>query len=132
MANEAICIEQPTEFARYDVADGVAIPYGTLVKLTDDHTAAATSADSDTFAGIVWVAISATNTPDQVVVAKNGTWDLTDAGAGITVGGIVSIGGANTIKQAIAAELLTGDLVGKAEETAGAAEVIRVRVGRLV
>ena len=132
MANEATCIETPTEFARYTVADGTAIAIGTILQLTDPHTASATSASGQTFAGICWVAKEANDGVTEVVVAKNGVWDLTDAGSGVTVGGIVSVGGANLIKQATEAEMVTGDIVGKAEETASASEVIRVRVGRIV
>ena len=131
MANEAVCIETPTEFARYTCADGTAIPIGTILQLTDPHTASATSGDGQTFAGICWVEKTASDGITEVVVAKNGTWDLKDAGAGVTVGGIVSVGGANLIKKATEAEMVTGDIIGKAEETAAVSEVIRVKVGRI-
>jgi len=132
MANEAVPIESPTKFARYTVADGTGIPLYTLLKLSDAHLAAATSADSDTFAGIAWEEKTASDGVTEITVAKNGVWDLKDSGSGITAGGIVSIGGANEIKQATEAEMVTGDIVGKAEETASNNEVIRVRVGEIV
>lgn len=132
MANEATCIETPTRFARYTVADGNDLAVGTVLKLTDPNTAAATSASSDTFAGIVWVAKEANDGVTEVVAALNGVWDLTDAGAGFNAGAILSTGGANTVKVSTAAELLTGDVVGKSLETAGAAEVVRVRVGEVI
>lgn len=133
MANEAVCIETPTEFARYTI--GGAITKGTILKMSDPHTAAASSADNDVFAGIAWEEVTATeytNGKTEVVAAKNGLWDLKDSGAGITCGAIVNIGGANLVVASAAADLLTGSVVGKAEETAAASEVIRVRVGRVV
>lgn len=132
MANEAVCIETPTKFARYTVADGTTIPLGTILKLTDPNTAIASSADNDPFAGIAWEEKTASDGITQITAALNGVWDLKDSGAGITVGAIVNIGGANLIIASAAADLLTGSVVGKALETASASEVIRVRVGDVV
>jgi hypothetical protein len=132
MANEAVCIETPTEFARYTIANATAVPLGTLLKLVDPHTVEVTAADNDPFAGIAWEEKTANDGIVEITVAKNGVWDLKDSGAGITAGAICNIGGANVIIASAAADLLTGSVVGKAEETAGASEVIRVRVGRVV
>ena len=130
MANEAVCIETPTEFLRYTIAAGAVIPIGTLLKLTDPNTAAASSA-ADVFAGIAWVESTATSTETEITAAVNGLWDITNATGAITVGGIVSLSGANLIKQAVEAEMVTGAVVGKALETASSSEVIRVRLGRV-
>lgn len=127
----AVPIETPTEFARFTVADGTAIPLYTLLKLSGDNTASASAGD-DVFAGIAWEEKTLSDGITEIVVALNGVWDLGDAGAGITLGGIVTLSGANLIKQAVAADLLTGQAFGKALETASALEVIRVRVGLLV
>ena len=132
MANEAVLIENPTRFARYTVADGTGIPFGTLLKLSDPNTAAATSADNDPFAGIAWEEKTASDGITEITAALNGVWDLKDSGAGITAGAICNIGGANLIITSAAADLLTGSVVGKALETAAASEVIRVRVGEVV
>ena len=132
MANEAVCIETPTEFRRYTVADGNAIPLNTLLKLSDPNTAAASAADNDIFAGIAWEEKTASDGITEIVAAINGVWDLTDAGAGFTVGAVVSMGGANTVRAAAEADLIQGEVVGKALETAGAAEVVRVAVGRQI
>lgn len=132
MANEAVCIETPTEFRRYTVADGTGIVKGTLLKLSDPNTAAATSADNDPFAGIAWEEKTASDGITEITAAVNGIWDLKDSGAGITAGAVVNIGGANLIVASAAADLLTGSVVGKALETAGASEVIRVAVGRVI
>ena len=132
MANEAVCIETPTEFARYTIADATAVPIGTIMKLNDPHTVTVSAADNDPFAGIAWEEKTASDGLTEITVAKNGVWDMKDSGAGITAGAIVNVGGANLIIASAAADLLTGSVVGKAEETAAASEVIRVRVGRVV
>ena len=128
MANEAVCIETPTKFARYTVADGTGIAIGTILKLSGDNTAIASSG-ADVFAGIAWEEKTASDGITEITAALDGVWDLTDAGAGITLGGIVSLSGANLVKQAVEAEMVTGAALGKALETASASEVIRVRVG---
>lgn len=134
MANEAVCIEQPAphEFRRVTVADGVAIPIGTLMKWSDPNTAAATDGDSNTFAGIAWEEKTASDGIVELTLAIGGVWDLKDSGSGMTVGAICSVGGANTVKTCTEAEVVTGDAVGKVEETASAAEVVRVHVGRYI
>lgn len=132
MANEALCIETPTEFARYTVADGTGIAIGTLLKLSGDNTAIASSANSDVFAGIAWEEKTASDGIVELTAALNGVWDITAGGDVITLGAIVSLSGANLIKPATEAEMVTGDIVGKALEAASASEVIRVRVGRIV
>lgn len=132
MANEAVCIETPTRFARYTVADGAGIPIGTLLKVTDPNTAAATSADNDKFAGIAWEEKTASDGITEITAALDGVWDIKDAGAGITVGLLVNVGGANLINAAASGDMDAGTVVGKALETAAASEVIRVRVGSFI
>ena len=129
MANEAVCIEAPKIIVRRTV--GGAITKGTILKLSDPNTAAASSA-ADVFAGI---AVEEVTTADytagvtSVGVALDGVWDLTcNANAGVTAGSLVSLSGANLIKLAVEAEIITGAAFGKAEETASASEVIRVRL----
>ena len=127
MAAPAVCIETPTVFARYACAD-VAIAKGTLLQLSGDNTASA-SDGANIFAGIAWEEKSAGDGLTEITAAISGVWDLKDAGAGITAGGLVSLNGADLIKQAVEAEMVTGAAFGKALETAAAAEVIRVRIG---
>lgn len=133
MANEAVCIETPTEFRRFAI--GGAITKGTILKLSDPNTAAASSADNDVFAGIAWEEVTATdyaNGKTEVTAAVNGTWDLTTTNAAITAGGLVSIGGANLILAADADAIAKGEVVGKSAETCSGTEVIRVFVGRTI
>lgn len=133
MANEAVCIEAPTKWERYTIADNAAIPYGTLLKVSaDPNTAAASAADNDVFAGIMWVAKAANDGITEASVAINGVWDLKDSGAGATLGKMVNLGGANIFKEAVDADFEAGSIIGKLLETAAASEVVRVRVGRVV
>lgn len=115
----ATCIETPTRFARRTVADGTGIPIGTLLKLTDSNTAIATSADNDPFAGIAWEEKTASDGIVEITCAMNGRWSMTTTAAAITAGAIVSIGGANAVLTAAAADLLPGSVVGKALNTVG-------------
>lgn len=132
MANEAVCIETPTRFARFTVADGTGIAIGTLLKQTDPNMAIATSADNDPFAGIAWEEKTANDGVTEIVVALNGVWDITCTDAAITSGSLVSIGGANLVLTADADAVILGEVVGKALETTTTTETIRVRVGELV
>jgi len=131
MANEAVCIETPTEFARYTISNAASVPIGTIMKLIEPHTVVISSADNNPFGGIAWEEKTANDGITQITVALNGVWDITTTNAPITAGAIVNIGGANIVSASLAADLLTGSVVGKAEETCAGTEVIRVRVGRV-
>jgi len=129
MANEGVCIETPTIFERRTIATGTAMPFGTIMKLTDDNTVVISAADNDPFGGICWTPILAADTFTEITVAMDGIWDLKDSGAGGSAGAIVNVGGANLIVDSAAADLLTGSVVGKREMDAAASEVSRIRVG---
>jgi len=129
MANEAVCIETPTIFRRRTIAAGAVIPIGTILKLTDPNTVVVSSANNDPFGGIAWEESDATCTATEIVVAMNGVWDLKATTAAIGIGVPCAIGGANTIRAAVEADTVLGDILGRAEEAAGSDEVIRVSVG---
>lgn len=131
MANEAIQRLRRNNPINFTCADGTAIPKGTILKLTDPRTAIATSASGDAFAGICARDKIASDGRTQIAGFIDGIFDLTDSGAGITAGELVSVGGANTIKTATEAEVAAGKAIGKALETAAASEVIQVLVGNL-
>lgn len=129
MANEATCIETPTKFAVFTVADAAAIPIGTLMYLSaDPYTVAASSAADQSFAGIAWEEKVANDGITRITLALNGVWDIKDGGAGMTLGTLCAVGGANLVVTADAADILNGALVGYVEETASASEVVRVRL----
>ena len=129
MANEAVCIETPSRFARFTIAAGAVLPIGTLVYLSSDpYTVAATSGADQSFAGIVWIESTATDTFTEITVALDGVWDIKDAGAGSTIGTVVAVGGANLSVTADANDFVSGSFIGYVEETQGAAEVCRTRL----
>lgn len=132
MANEAIQVEGPYEAHDFTVAVDAGIPQFTICKLSDPRTAAATSADSDIFAGIAATEKVADNGVTELGLFTTGIFVLKDnGGSGIAVGALVSIGGANLIKAATAAEILTGDVVGKALEAIASGTSGEVRIGVL-
>lgn len=129
MANEAVCIETPTKFARYTVADGAGIPIGTLLYLSSDpHTVSASSAADQPFAGIAWEEKTASDGITEITAALDGVWDIKATAASNTLGELVALGGANLIVTADAADILNGALIGYLEETQDANEVCRVRL----
>ncbi len=133
MANEAVCIETPTKFARRVIAAAAVLPFGTITKLTDNNTVVASSADNDPFGGIVFERVStATSTHTEITVALDGVWGIKDSGSGGSAGAMVNVGGTNLIVDSAAADLLTGSVVGKREKDASASEVTRIRVGSIV
>jgi len=129
-----VCIETPTRFARFKVADATAIPLSTMLKLSgaDLYAEATTNVDGELFAGIAWEEKTANDGVGEIVVAKNGVWDITSDVAGVSSGGIVALSGANIVRQAAAADLLNGSVVGKALEAGTSGEVIRVLVGEVI
>ena len=132
MANEAVIIEllgNGGDPVRFTVADGNGIEKGVLLKLTDPRTAVVSSADNDPFCGIAAAEKVASDGSVTLAAYTKGIFDLKDSGSGITVGATVNVGGANLVIASAAADLLTGSVVGRALETASAAEVIAVAVG---
>ena len=129
MANEGVCIETPTIFARKVIADGATVAFGTIMKATDNNTVIASSGDNDVFGGILWVVKDANDGIVEATVALDGVWDLKDSGAGGSTGAVVNIGGTNLIIDSQSADLLTGSVVGKRLMDASASEVTRIRVG---
>ena len=129
MANEAVCIETPSRFGRFTIAAASVLPFGTLMKLSADNTVVASDSADDPFVGIVWeIASTATTTHTEITLALDGVWDIKDGGAGSTRGTLLAVGGANTSVTADAADILNGAVIGYAEETASASDVIRTRL----
>ncbi|MCK4521974.1 MAG: hypothetical protein KAU20_05335 [Nanoarchaeota archaeon] len=129
MANEAVCIETPTIFERKTIAAGAVIPIGSIMQLSSDPNTISISDGDNVFGGIAWEESTATDEFTELVVAMNGTWDIKDSGAGMTLGNMCSVNGVNLVKTLIEADVVLGKAVGKVQETATAAEVVRVKVG---
>jgi hypothetical protein len=129
MANEAEIVEllgNGGDPIQVTVADGAGIAKGTLLKITDDRTGAATGADNDPFIGIAAAEKVANDGSTTLAVYTHGVFRLRGSAA-IAVGERVSISGANTITKVAAADLLFSN-VGVALETIGEAGTIEILV----
>jgi hypothetical protein len=129
MANEvAVCLQTPTRFRRYTVADGTAIPKGTILKLTTPMTAVATAADNDPVAGIAWEEKVASDGITEITAALDGVWGITTSNGSITVGNEVTINGLNEVKVYTTLDDEKGYVLGRAMETSSSAVTIAVAV----
>lgn len=135
MADEAICIEKPNIYARYNVSDGFSISKGTLLMLSGVElyacpSAATANADvNQKFAGVAMEEKAANDGATEISAALDGVWDLSCANAAVTYGTHVVLSGANAIRSAVEASYPLGCVLGRALETAAAGETIRVRLG---
>ena len=131
MANEAVIVElwgQPKgEAINYTVAVGNAIAKGTLGKLVDPRTAAASAADNDPFAGVASAEKLSTSTIVNLGFWSKGIFDIKTSAA-VAIGERVSLSGANTVTKCGTADLLFSD-VGIALEACAGAEVILILIG---
>lgn len=110
-------VEGPYEVHDFTVADGAQISEAVLLKVSDPRTAAKSVAGdkAPAFAGISATEKEASNGKTELGCYTTGTFLMTAAG-GISAGENVVISGANLIKAALAGDLLTGAVVGKALE----------------
>jgi len=129
MADEAICIELPTKIVRRTVADGVAIPKGTLLELdAGTNLASPSSADNDFFGGIAVEEKVANDGITEIGAAIDGVWGIDATAAAIVNGKMVNLAGANQINAAVDADFENGSIVGRAEQSTAGSEYIRVRL----
>ncbi len=130
MANEAILrvrLDNPIDFT---IADAPSTPVlkGTVCQLTDPVTASASAADGNLFAGIAAREKVASDGRTRLACFRRGIFDMVTTGT-ITIGQLVTIGGANIVKAVAAGEAESGAVVGQALEAASGGEVIQVLVG---
>ena len=131
MADEAVIIEllgNGGDPIRYTVADGTAIPKGSICYLSGDRTISVTSAGSQKVVGIAAAEKVANDGSTNLALYTNGIFDLKDSGSGITLGTMIKISGVNTISTAADGDYELGRVIGRALETADANEVIAVRI----
>ena len=104
MANEAVIIEllgNGGDVVRFTVDNAVAVAKGTLMYLSaDPRTTAATAADGNIFVGIASEEKVANDGKTDLGVYTHGIFDLVDSGAGMTLGDIAKINGANLLATA--------------------------------
>ena len=131
MANEAEIVEllgNGGDPISVTVADGTAITKGTIMKLSDPRTGAASSADGDKPIGIAAADKVANDGSTTLSVYTNGIFLLTTSAA-VGVGIPVAISGANTINQTASGEMELGVTLGYALESASASgEQIEVKL----
>ena len=131
MANEAVILELNENIDAYQmtVSAGTSISKGTLLKLSGDNTVAKSSANSDIYGGVAAADKDGTDSSVSLGVylpGQGNKFDMTCGTQGVTLGALVSLSGANLIKDATSAEIVTGDVIGTAKEAGSAAEVIVV------
>lgn len=130
MADEAQRVEGPYEVHDYTVAEATDITQGALLILSDPRTAAIGT--TGVFAGIAGTAFEGGKGKVKLGLTTTGVHLLKDAGSGGSAGALVVISGTNKVRDAVAGELLTGDIVGKRMQDASAGEVTEIAVGRVV
>lgn len=114
---------------RRTVADGTTISKLTLCSLADPNTAVENTGRAVAFAGILAHDKLASDGSVTASFYTEGVFDITaSTDTAIVAGDMLVLSGANLVSEAVAADLLTGAIMGKAEETASASEVIRVRL----
>lgn len=130
MANEAAIRERssnPLDIIDFIVADGTGIEKGTILKITDPRTAAASDGAADFVAGIAAREKVANDGRTRLAVHRRGIFDVYASGA-IAVGdAVVTDSMANHVKSA-AGDLSGAKRLGFALETATTGEVIQVEL----
>ncbi|MAF42681.1 MAG: hypothetical protein CMI54_00740 [Parcubacteria group bacterium] len=133
MANEAVIIQllgNGGDPIRFTVADGAGIEKGTIMKISGDNTAAASTADGDLLVGIAAAEKVASDGSTTLAVYTNGIFDLTVDGTNTaTLGYPQKADGTNLISDADddTAEGMM-EVIGYAMEAGSTNEVIAVRV----
>lgn len=128
MADEAVLLFELSKPVPFTCADGATIEKGTLLKLSDPMTVAATSADNDIFIGVAAHEKIANSGVTKIGVYLTGIFRMKDSGSGITVGTDVVIKGANTVGTYSTLDDEKGYVVGQALETAAASDTLVVWV----
>lgn len=129
MANEATLVIETEAPIPFTVADGAGIEKGTVCKMSDPATAAASSADNDVFAGIAAVEKIASDGNTRLALYRRGIFKMVVAAAQTaTVGKLAVIKGANTVGDYTTLDGETGYVVGRFLETGAAGESVLVEV----
>ena len=125
----AVCIEAPKKIVRRTVVDALAIPKGTLGRLSGANIFTAAVGSGEPFGGISVEEKTASDGITQIGVAVDGVWDIQNSSTVANANGtMVCMSGANSYRACVAGDLLTGAVVGKLEELGTASGVDRVRL----
>lgn len=124
-----ILINENQDAVQYTVAAGTSISKGDLLKLSGDNTAIISSG-LDVYAGVAAADKDGTDSSTTLGVYVPGSLNKFDmkvnATETVTLGAQVVLSGANLIRDAIAADLLLGKVIGRAQEAGDTGEVIVV------
>lgn len=127
MANEAVLLFETHVPIPFTVADGTAIEYGTMLKLTDPFTAAAASARGDMVAGIAAAEKIADDGETKLAVYRGGIFKVTASGS-IAVGAPVVLAGINGTNEVETAATNDESIFGIALETATDTQTLAVEL----
>ena len=116
MANEAVCIETPTRFARRTISNASSVPIGSIMALTDPNTVAISSANNEIFGGIAWEEKTANDGIVEMTVALDGIWEVKLKDEVVGAGALLKISGVNEVGLSANADAETGRIFAKAEE----------------
>ena len=130
MANEvAVLMVEYEPPIMMTCADGTAIPKGTLLKLSDPYTVAATSADNDVFGGIAAEDKIISDGKTKIAVYRRGIFKVTCGTGGSTVGKEQVIQALNQVTDYTTLDGEKGYVFGRALETATAGEFFLMELG---
>ena len=134
MANEVTPVEGPYEVHDYTVSVSTLIEQHTLMQFSNPRTSIIGSGDGVAFAGVLATEKVADNGKTETGHYTTGTFVMTavatiGAEGAIVAGAQVVMSGSNLIRKAIAADLLTGAVVGIAMEDIAAGTTGEVKVG---
>lgn len=132
MVYEAVLKVRLADPIDFTVADGTGIEKGTILKMTEPRTVAASSGASDVFGGIAAREKIADDGRTRLAVYRRGIFDLEiSGGTALSAGQWVTISGVNLLRICTEAELVAGKGVGILLEDTGAdaPETAEVLVG---
>ena len=130
MTNESISIIAPKNIVTRQCYDAVAIPKGTILKLSGTNFVYPSAVSGEPYGGIALEEKTASDGVVTIGCAYNdGVFDIKNSSpATPAVGTKVVLSGANMYRAAIAADLLTGAVIGELEELGTSTGTDRVRL----
>lgn len=128
----ALKVDGVTKLKRMACAAGTTILKNKVLTLSDPRTCAevsdTTNAGGYIFGGIAWIDKDSTDTSTSITAAKNGIWEVSASGS-ITCGQFIKSVGTGYFAAAVAVDIASGAICGRALETASDQEVINVEFG---
>ena len=132
MANEAVILEI-NEYAnakQYTCAAGTSISKGCLLELSGANTVIASAVSGGVYAGVAAMDKDGTDSSTKIAVYVPNSLNKYDMYVGgtttISAGHMVSLSGANQIKHATEAEVITGAVIGRVMESGATSATVVV------